>query len=296
MCVELAFELARVVANSDALPGSTAKTAARSVEEDSERCRGGLCRGSSSGKWRTASDLLAAPFFNTIGACLEGKRAGSIATALRDSGRGKPCRVGQASLADGSRAEVDASQPQDAIRDFFQGQHLFGATQGNRFAGHAEHDARGLVLGHGAAAGLPHCKHPLGAVIAHSRENDAHRVAADVAGGRLEQDIDGRAMPIDRLAGGDADRVVGPNPRDRHVQPAGGQQGVALKDSISVPCFLDADLAGPIKPIGERSRKAGRHVLHDRDARGIGRQGSQHVVQRLGAARGCADADDLVRR
>ena len=87
-------------------------------------------------------------------------------------------------------------------------------------------------------------------------------------------------MPVDRLAGGDPDRIVGPNPRDGHVQPARGQQGVALKDADSVPGLLDADLARAVETLGERPREPGRHVLHDRDPRGVGRQGGEHVIQR----------------
>ena len=64
-------------------------------------------------------------------------------------------------LADRNRAEVHASQREDATRDLLQGQHLSAPPMAIASRGMPNDDAGGLVLRHGSTAGLSHRQQPL---------------------------------------------------------------------------------------------------------------------------------------
>ena len=81
-----------------------------------------------------------------------------------------------------------------------QRQHLAHGAERNGLAGHAEHDAAGLILGQRVGAGVAQLEHRLGAVGAHSGQHDADRAARRAARAtvRNSESTDGRC----RFTGG----------------------------------------------------------------------------------------------
>ena len=71
---------------------------------------------------------------------------------------------------------------QDAAANFVQTEHQIDTAEFDRFLGHAEDDAGGLVLRQVIGAVLLHLEHPGGAVATHPRKDDADGVSAGVLG------------------------------------------------------------------------------------------------------------------
>ena len=97
---------------------------------------------------------------------------------------------------------------EDGVGDGLQRQNLVYPIQLDSFLGHAEDDTGGFVLGDGRRACLFHFEHSTRAIVTHSSEDDADRIAAGVARRGTEEDVDGRLVATDQRAIFDFDAIA----------------------------------------------------------------------------------------
>ena len=132
------------------------------------------------------------------------------------------------------------------------------------------------------------------AVVAHAGHDDAECVGASKLGYGAEKYINRWLVPIDQRAIGNFDNVLRAVTLEHHVFAAGGDQGKAGMHPVAVLRFADLYLAQAVEAFGEHCGEYGRHVLDDDDTETVGRQSRENGFQRLGAAGGGADGDDLI--
>jgi hypothetical protein len=82
-----------------------------------------------------------------------------------------------------------AARRQHGFGDCRQWKNLFSGAEFDRFARHAVDYASGLVLGDGAAAGLPDLHQAMSAIVAHAGEQRTYRVGACGFGNGRKEDV-----------------------------------------------------------------------------------------------------------
>ena len=134
------------------------------------------------------------------------------------------------------------------------GSDQLGRAAADGLAGHAENDARRLVLGDGQGPGLAHLQQPAGAVVSHAGHDHAGRERAGGLGRRAKQHLDAGPVPADRGAFHQLDAIAGARPADEAVDVARDHQGAARPDRLVLPRLgdLDLDPRVVVQPLGER--------------------------------------------
>lgn len=122
-------------------------------------------------------------------------------------------------------------------------------------SGHSIDDTSLFVLSEGARPGVPHFEETGRAVAPHAGQDHADRIAPGQFGDRIEQDVDRRAMPVDRLP------VNQPAARRRGIGDlqvpvaAGGQIDLADFEAGAVGRLLDGRRAEAVQPFRKALRK-----------------------------------------
>ena len=186
------------------------------------------------------------------------------------------------------RSRIAAGDPaHDGGGDPVEGGDELGRASADGFAGHAEDDAGGLVLGDGQAPASrissrpPAPSSPMPVMITPAA------MRAGGLGGGAEEDFDAGSMAADRRAVRQFDAVAATGAADQAVGVAGDHQGPAGADRVVVLRLGDfhRDLGVVVEPAANAPVKSRRHVLNDHDPGRVGRKSCQQLLNRLDAAR-----------
>ena len=110
---------------------------------------------------------------------------------------------------------------------------------------------------------------------------------------RVKQQVDGRAVAVNRRQIVQLCMVVGAAARQLKMTAARRDIGVSRQYAIAVLRLFYGDLADLVQTIGKRSGKPGGHMLGNHNARTVQRHRGQHLTQRFGAAGRGADSDNF---
>ncbi len=122
----------------------------------------------------------------------------------------------------------------DGRGDRVERQDELGRSAADGLAGHAEDDARRLVLGDRECAGLAHLEQAACSVVAHSGHDHPGRVGAGRLRRRAKEDLDAGSVPAHRWAFDQLDAIAGAGAADQAVDVAGDQERPTGADRFRV--------------------------------------------------------------
>src|SRR5207247_6689109 len=147
-----------------------------------------------------------------------------------------------------------AAQSQRRTGELGEWQHVIDGSERDRLARHTEHDAGRLVLGERAGAGALHRPQALRAVRTHAGQDHADGVGPGGGGGRGEEHVDRRPVPVDPRTVLQRHAVALAVATDAQVEIARRDQRMTWPDAVAVPRLLDPDGTALVTGLGEAPR------------------------------------------
>ena len=167
-------------------------------------------------------------------------------------------------LAIGPRGTSNPSVPGPGVRvgvprhdrggDRVEGNYVLRSPPADGFAGHAEDDGGGFILGDRQCACLAHLEEPTRPVVSHPRHDDSSGVRSRGLSRRAEQDFDAGPVAADGGALHQLDPVAAPRSPDQTVRVSRDHQRPAPANRVMVSGLghLDLDTRVIVEPLRRR--------------------------------------------